>query len=450
MCGLIGLISRKGRPVGQQVFNLYKAQATRGKEGFGFLAIDGNWRLRSVNRSKDEQGIKTLLMKETAEIVMFHHRMPTSTKNTLGTTHPIFVSNKELKHDFYVAHNGVITNKDSMKTKHNELGYEYTTEFTEMHSAVYQDGKTEELGGNNTSVFNDSEALAIELARHIDGLSNTISTMGAAAFWVVALTKGTNEVEAIYFGKNNGRELKFTRNKKYHGISSSTGNELGAMELFSYSKGDPQLYTQELPIDEWTTTTKRVGYGAQQLLPPAREEPSTSSIFSSMSAYNDLENKHYTYSEALDTGIPLSEFIFLREYGYATYVPQKFAGMQNNRKAPSSHIAGVDEPPEEIELVLAYDSVSEKVKQQLEDLCIKFVTVETERDKLEESYSSGFVTEADFDREDRALEMRQHELEEKISSLNVPDTLQDEVLGLCRQMEDYNNNYSAEHYLQTS
>lgn len=457
MCGLIGLISKKGRPVGQQVFQLYNNQSSRGKEGFGYIAIDSNWKMKHVIRSRFENGIREALNKEKAEIILFHHRMPTSTKNTIGTTHPIKVVNKELKHDYYVAHNGVISNKDSMKSKHERMGYQYVTEFTEKTIAEYANGETEELSGT-TSSFNDSESLAIDIARHLDGLDDEIHAMGAAAFWAIKLKKGTNQVLSIFYGKNQGRELKTTRNKKYFGFASSTGQEIEDMKIFSYDAGDPQLYEQELPMSRWTAPVKRtVGYGAQQQLPAPRfdpSEPSTNDMFSGMIAYDKLENKHYLYSEALDTGIPLSEFMAFRTYGYTTYVPQKFANKEDGRKPPLSflgeQVEGADEDVEVVIPVNYQRDIPEKERRLLEDYCIEYVQLETKSDEVTESYEKGVMEESTFIKKIHDIESRQREIEELSSALGIPEEIVEEVMDLTREMESYNQAYSQGNYLQTS
>lgn len=449
MCGLVGLFSKKGRPVGQQVFSLYKSQHSRGKEGFGYLAISNDWKLLSVNRSKTEAGIKDLIMKDTAPIILFHHRMPTSTKNTIGSTHPIFVSNAELKYDYYFAHNGVITNKVALKKKHEELGYIYTTEFAELHTAKYNDGTSEQIGSTE-AVFNDSESLAIELARHIEELNPNVDTYGAAAFWGVALEKGTNQVVSIYYGKNQGRDLKITRNKKYHGFSSETGYDVEAMKLFSYDLGDPQLYEQELPIGVWTVPAKRtVGYGAdrepettsfQYCLPAGEDRRDPENIYSSMSAYDNLENKHYLFSQAIDTGIPLSEFMAFKEYDYVTYVPFKFANKNAGRKPPEGYTGEMDTPPAD-----GYDDkdVPEKTMRLLEEYCEEYCRIESARDRLGEHYSSKKMTQYNYTKADEQLETKLNKLEEKMSVLGVSESLLEEVLDLTRQTQDYEDTYSS-------
>ena len=175
MCGLVTVLSKKNKPAGQYAFELYQKQATRGKDGYGYLAIqDGH--IVNVARAKTETVIRSMLMKEKADFIMFHHRLPTSTDNTIGTTHPMFVSHKELEFDYYFAHNGVITNAIYLKGKHDKLGYKYLTEHKIIEVAEYTHGHDPEYLSTPVTKFNDSETLAIELARYIEGKSDTIET----------------------------------------------------------------------------------------------------------------------------------------------------------------------------------------------------------------------------------------------------------------------------------
>ena len=160
MCGLIGVFSKRNKRAGQVAFELYTKQKGRGQKGYGYIALK-NGKIVSIKRATDEDGIKSTLMKEDADAILFHHRLPTSTDNTLGTTHPIHVSHKSLDSDYYIAHNGIIHNSHDLKIKHNELGFVYTTEHVMKNVAEYRNGMIEHID-STVSKFNDSEALAIE------------------------------------------------------------------------------------------------------------------------------------------------------------------------------------------------------------------------------------------------------------------------------------------------
>jgi predicted glutamine amidotransferase len=249
MCGLIAVMSKKGKRANQYALDLYKKQASRGKAGYGYLAIhDG--KLVSIKRAKDEETITKYLKQETAETILFHHRFPTSTDNSIGTTHPIFVSHAELECDYYLAHNGVITNPLSLQIKHNDLGYDYTTEHRVYEVAEFKDKSKTEMLGKPVTKFNDSESLAIEFARYVEGLSSNIATTGGVAFWAVALEKGTNNVIDVYFGKNKGRDLCKINTSKWLVVTSITGKDIDPMVLNKVDINTLTINEFELDIDE--------------------------------------------------------------------------------------------------------------------------------------------------------------------------------------------------------
>lgn len=430
MCGLVGVFSKRNKPVGQIVYNLFKKQEVRGKDGFGYLAIDSEWNLIGVHRAKYEFEMRKLLFAEKSPIILFHHRQPTSTKNTIGTTHPFFVSHPELKYDYYWAHNGGVTNKTELKKKHNDLGYVYQSEFLEQTKVIYLDGREETLSYGN-SYFNDSECLAIELSRYNEGIVNKVGTYGPAAFWGIALEKGTNKIVSFFYGKNQGRDLCSLENKKFWGITSTQGSEVTPMLLYSLDSGDPQLYQQELDMDEFIIKREPAGFKEtrQHCLPVYTEPPDVSDKrLEGMDEYLRLENKYYTYQEALDTGVPLSEF-FLAEQKRSKggsmvnlYVPSKFAGESESRKV----------------------FLDDKEQELLEDLSYKYAKIEADREMLDEFYAEGKLPYSEYEEQDKKLELQLQSYEEQISAIGAPDELVEEVLEMSRELESYNRNYSPD------
>lgn len=443
MCGLAFAFSKRGRGVGKQVYEMYKAQESRGKEGFGYVAIH-NGNIVAVERAQKEEGIKHKLLAEKSELILFHHRMPTSTKNTLGTTHPIFVSNPELEFDYYVAHNGVITNDDVMKTRHEGLGYIYTTEFTEHVIAKYKNGVTEELDADR-AVYNDSECLAIELARYIEGLSNRVDTSGSAAFWVVQLEKSGTRVETIFFGKNKGRDLKITRSKKWWGVSSETGQDIESMKLFSVTPGDPQLYEQELNIDESLKASK-IGYQTTRYAYEDNNKYERYDVYygsqtknQSVKAYEDLVNAYYSMAEASDTGVPLGEFTRTLFEGTYYYVPTKFLGQQLHERRLYS-----DWPfPSVLQLPTPKEADKDKNSLLLDQLCSEHAEKQCLQEKYQDMYDRKIFTEVAFKKLNDQLELELLEIQDKISTLGYDIDDVEEVMEMAKELADYNHSFDG-------
>lgn len=203
MCGIIYASRFGDKPVAKKIRKQYEQQQARGKEGFGYVAVK-NGIVTDYQRDTGEKAIMAKMRIDSANEIMFHHRFPTSTPNFEEAAHPIFVSNPLLRYDYYVVHNGVITNDDELKEKHEKLGYLYTTELKQQWVSRHREIVEE------TTKFNDSESLAIELARDLDGEKKGLQNVrGSIAFVCMQVNKSTKEVVRTYFGRNSSNPLKY-------------------------------------------------------------------------------------------------------------------------------------------------------------------------------------------------------------------------------------------------
>jgi predicted glutamine amidotransferase len=226
MCGIITILRKDGKGAVKQVLKAYEKQKTRGTEGFGFVAVDGDGAVRVV-RTESENEMRGELKDVRASVVAFHHRMPTSTPNFAEVAHPIRVSNKRLKFDYYVMHNGIITDCNKWKEKHIAEGYKYTTTIRKEYITNKQTYFSE--------MFNDSESLAIELAKAIDkGDATGVEVAGSIAVVVVKVEKGKGgKVAGLYYGRNEKNPLKYDTSKEYVRLASEgQGDNIIAHKLF--------------------------------------------------------------------------------------------------------------------------------------------------------------------------------------------------------------------------
>lgn len=230
----------------------YVAQKHRGSQGFGYVAFykDGKGGKISVGRSVDEVGIRTQIMNENSSMIMFHHRLPTSTPNVEEATHPIFVSHDELDFDYFVVHNGVIRNSDELRKRHEALGYVYSTvvetELVTRYTSK-KNGAKYYIEGAKTEKFNDSESLAIEVARFIDGMTSRIDTVGTVATIAWKVNKETGKLVSISYGHNAGNPMTIADNKDFFFLSSLGGTDIP----------EDILYTLSTDGDSIGTTTQR-------------------------------------------------------------------------------------------------------------------------------------------------------------------------------------------------
>ena len=143
--------------------------------------------------------------------ILFHHRLPTSTPNTLKTTHP-FVCEIDSK-KYYFIHNGVIQNADKLKKQHEKKGIAYSSE----------------KNGN----FNDSEALAWDFCLWLNKKQKNIEAKGSVAFICLETDKQTNQAEKLYFYRNNASPLQIYKDKTLFLIASE-GNYASVKKNWVY------------------------------------------------------------------------------------------------------------------------------------------------------------------------------------------------------------------------
>ncbi|HUS48684.1 MAG TPA: class II glutamine amidotransferase [Candidatus Paceibacterota bacterium] len=225
MCGiLLGLnINNNKDFVNEDVINIYQDQYARGQEGFGMMVINDDFTYK-VLRSTEPLKFLFDMYNYKSKMIIAHHRRPTSSENKISQTHPIQVSHASLDFDWFLFHNGMITNHKERKAKHEEyLKIKYSTERTrsENYNATVKE-------------HNDSEALAIDLARYLEGHTKEIKTEGYAAFIMVKTHKISKKVERIYYGTDLN-PLKMAKNRNIIRISSEgPGNEVKKDIIYNF------------------------------------------------------------------------------------------------------------------------------------------------------------------------------------------------------------------------
>lgn len=229
MCGIIYVKRKDNRPAYKSVLKRYSVQKSRGKEGFGYVAIkDG--KVVSYKRSPIEHEIIKMLRQEDAPEILFHHRFPTSTPNIEESAHPLMIINEHLTHNYFIAHNGVIRNTDEMKKKHEKMGIRYTTRLEALAKTPL--GK-EYITGED---WNDSESLAVETALCFDGVTKEIATTGPAA--VIGLKLDGDVVKERFFFRNHANPLVYYEDYNLTIIASEgKGETVKIVDVFHLKDG---------------------------------------------------------------------------------------------------------------------------------------------------------------------------------------------------------------------
>lgn len=274
MCGIIGMFQKEGQEDPREwVVDQYQEQHTRGKEGFGIVKInkDGEY---EVKRSTEGAKFMFDLHQTPVQSMLVHHRMPTSSPNYLGQTHPIMVENGSLNHKYLVVHNGVINNEEELKKKHeDELGFQYTTaiQVKSAYNTSWQDK------------FNDSESLAIEVARFIENQTDEIGATGSAAFIALQIERETDKVLAVFFGRNYANPLHMAFTRGVLKLSSEgIGEDIKPDTLYSWDFENTKLKKRKLHFATAPLPKHTVGF-----------YPKTSST----PVYNSVKEKYSNWSD---------------------------------------------------------------------------------------------------------------------------------------------------------
>ncbi len=202
MCGIISVKNLvDDKPVNHLVKFLYFNQKERGQEGYGFVGLNAS-RLDTY-RATTEAGFLGFLDAYPYDEVILHHRLPTSTENTIAATHP-FVLKRHGK-VYYFLHNGVIGNSAELQARHARRGLPYASLDVRQQS------------------FNDSEALAWEFILWLTGEEKSVRAQGSAAFLCLEVEGKSNKAQRLYFYRNASAALRVYRDKTVL-VVTSEGN----------------------------------------------------------------------------------------------------------------------------------------------------------------------------------------------------------------------------------
>lgn len=252
MCGILFGQRKDNRSVVKSILKRYERQKTRGRQGFGYLAIHDD-KVLTIGRSETEEGIEAQIKEEDCSTLLFHHRFPTSTENYEEATHPIVVKNKKLKSNYYVIHNGVISNHEEMKKKFEGMGFEYLTEKEIITTTKTKKTVTEV----RESASNDSESFAIDLALYLENKQQAFDSVGTIAFICIETDKKDN-VLRLHYGRNSGNPIIVERNNDVFFIKSvGQGYDLPEGQLITVDWKTGDVVENDVEIGE---TYKSVGF----------------------------------------------------------------------------------------------------------------------------------------------------------------------------------------------
>lgn len=200
----------------------FDAQRHRGTEGFGLF--DGK-QMNIVKAAKENKILKWLV-KYNSDMILFHHRYPTSTPNTKRSAHPFSTGDYFGKTTYVLVQNGNVKNADDLFCDHQELGIEYKTLDPDLQ-------------------FNDSEALLWDFALFIEGKQKEPKAIGDMAFICIKLVN--NKPERMFFYRNPGRPLKMFKTKEGLMLSSEGEGEVVPIDtLYNWNYKKKRLTKRKL------------------------------------------------------------------------------------------------------------------------------------------------------------------------------------------------------------
>lgn len=178
MCGIVFKYNfDKKKPVNNDILQQYDKQSHRGQRGFG--VFDGQY--MNIIRESREDNILKWLVKKNSNLILFHHRLPTSTVNVAKAAHPFSTKKYFGKVEYILCHNGVIRNANELWTEHQRLGIRYTSLLEDLS-------------------FNDSEALLWDFALTMQGKQDRMKAHGNMAF--ICMKKVNGKLVGMFFGRN--------------------------------------------------------------------------------------------------------------------------------------------------------------------------------------------------------------------------------------------------------
>lgn len=218
MCGIVFARDKHGARVNNLVKTLYHNQAVRGKEGFGFLARTTKDHV--LNRKAiSEKEIMKMLAHVSAKDLLFHHRSATTADIKVEACHPF-----EITLDgkiFTLVHNGTVLNAKDLFKEHILEGIKYTSG-----------------DGTDKNLFNDSEALAFDVALFLTKKQKEIRARGFIAFICIRRDQKTGVFEKIYFYRNPTRPLQILNIDDVFVLASDGGpafKDVNPNKIFQYN-----------------------------------------------------------------------------------------------------------------------------------------------------------------------------------------------------------------------
>lgn len=253
MCGILFLHTKNGGCAAKAVLKRFRKQRERGTEGFGYVTIDKDGYVGEVVRSADENEILADLMTQDEPTIMFHHRLPTSIPNYAEAAHPLTVKDDRFQYDYYVIHNGMITNWSTLFEKFKKDNYVFMTELRTCEIGEFVNVPDSRYDFDPEIKINDSEAFALDLAMYLEGKQDGIEAIGTISFICIQAHK-SGKVKSVIYGHNVGNPMVQEVDKTLFCLRSL--GQGGSTKEVPIDK----IYTIDWETQQTTVSDTKVGY----------------------------------------------------------------------------------------------------------------------------------------------------------------------------------------------
>jgi len=265
MCGIIGCVVRKPAVIMKQIKLIYKNQKDRGSDGCGMSIYHSH--SNKITRVR-KQNLKSIFKKEyfnsikKDDLVLFHHRLPTSTPNIPECNHPICNEDKSI----HLIHNGWVSNSEEQYERLKTKSHNFETEV--IIQKVYRIKDKIYFGEiDSDAEITDSEILVHLLEKfskgnnYLEGIKRVIRVARGSftfAFMVksipkIWLYKGHN---GLYVYQDTNNNIFFSSEfleDKFQLIKECGYGEIGELSIKGYRK-----LGRYSPFDLWGNYT--LGY----------------------------------------------------------------------------------------------------------------------------------------------------------------------------------------------
>lgn len=231
MCGLVYSHNFDGTPVNDWIMSQFEKQRHRGTQGFG--VFDGQE--KNLMRTPKEKKIMSWLRRYPSSMLMFHHRIPTSTINVKKACHPFSTRDYFGNAQYVLIHNGWVTNDGELRDLHLKQGITYQSD---LHDGT----------------FNDSEALLWDMALYLEGKQAQPDAEGNLTFICMKLVDG--KPHSLYFGRNSYPLNMYFTGSELSLSSEGMGGAIQNNTLYTFNYRNKTLKTAPVTFKSYTTTSR--------------------------------------------------------------------------------------------------------------------------------------------------------------------------------------------------